>query len=107
MNRETKIVQTPGGVEVVLNTFITGREEREIEQAMYSNVKMQYAAKAQDINMEGFDAASLVLAENKALELVVVSVGGKTENVIEAILDLSSIDYRFIKDQVNEITGKK
>jgi len=79
-NRETKKVTTPiSKQEVVLKSFLTGREKREFT----SN------------SDEGFEMIGIRVA--------VVSVDGKTDGVIDAILDMHGKDYDFILNEMAEI----
>ena len=44
-------------------------------------------------------------AERITLETMVISVGGNSENVYEALENLHPEDYKAVLDKVNEVTG--
>ena len=100
---ETKEVTTPiGEIKIVLKSFITGRESREIKGVYFKGVKFKMegqAAKSDDIDMSKVTEDS----ENKAIEVVVVSVNGSEENKLDTILDMNVKDYDFVKDEVNKV----
>jgi hypothetical protein len=83
--------KTVTGIELVLKPYITGREAEILTQIVGETVEKR--------NVE---------LSHKTIELVVVSVGGKTEDVLNTILDLPFTDYIEITTKVQEIaTGKK
>jgi hypothetical protein len=56
----------------------------------------------------GFKGTVLAEAQDSAIRLVVVSVDGQTDNVVDRVLDLPSQDYKEIIAAINEVTeGKK
>lgn len=100
---ETKEIITPiGEVKIILKSFITGRESREIKGVYFKGVKFKMEgqiSKSEDIDMSKITEES----ENKAIDTVVVSVNGSEENKLDAILDMNVKDYDFVKDEVNKI----
>lgn len=100
--RPTKEITTSGGHKVVLKEWITGREDRELVSILLRDIEMTQRGKEQEF--AGFKVGIAEEAENKAIELVVISVDGKTENIVDAVLDLPSADYDKIKAAINEIT---
>jgi NAD-dependent SIR2 family protein deacetylase len=79
-NRETKKVITPVDKhEVVLKSFLTGREKRE-----FTNNPD-----------EGFEMIGI--------RVVVISVNGKTDKISDAILDMHGKDYDFVLNEMAEI----
>lgn len=105
MERETKNIQTPNKHEVVIKTYITGREKREIQNIFLNEVEMNVVGK--QANMTNIKGDLVARAEEKTIELLVVSVDGKTENIVDLVLDLNSEDSDFITDAINEMTSKK
>lgn len=92
--RETKTLTTPiGKVEVVMNAYVTGGEKRKLRDIFMDENKT---------DMEKFNNA-----EDLAWQTVVVSIGGNTENIVEAILNMRAEDTKFITDEVNQITAEK
>ena len=100
---ETKEIITPvGKIKVILKSFITGRESREIKGVYLNGIKMKMegqVSKSDDIDMGKLTE----LSENKAIETVVISVNESEENKLDAILDMNVKDYDFVKDEVNKI----
>lgn len=103
--RETKEYTTPSGRKVVLNSYITGRENREITNIFLEKAEMTMVGNTP--NITGIKGDITNLAENKTIELMVVSVDGQTDNVLDTILDLPTQDYDFIVLTMNELKGKK
>ncbi len=94
MQRETKTIKTPvGGIEVVINAYVTGREKR-----LISNVFLQKGKADAELYNEAQDAA---------LRAIIVSVGGKTEGIVDAVLDMRHSDSKFVIDAVNEVSSDR
>lgn len=105
MQRETRTITTPTSkVSIVVNEYITGLEARSI-----THVYLR-----EDLNpIDKYN-----LSQDLAFQLAVVSVGGIKHgdtqadgtkfDVAKAILALPSVDEKYVRDVVNEITnGKK
>lgn len=103
--RETKTFTTTGGHVIEHKTYITGREMNEIQKVLLKNVKVDVKGAGQDVT--GFEASSITELNNKTLEVVVVSVDGKKENVIDTLLDLPNSEYAEVIAKINEVTGDK
>jgi hypothetical protein len=104
--RETKEIVTTNGHTAVMYTYITGMEKRAISEALFGDVQITPSGK--DANINGFKGSDAFKAENKAMELVVVSVDGKTDDVVNSILNLRVEDSDDIIRAINEVTeGKK
>jgi hypothetical protein len=98
---ETKTIKTPGGVEVVLKAWISGFELRNIERPFK---KMKMTVDSSGVGKGEIDAGVATEESIKtAVETVVISVGGKTENVYTAIGEMKSSDYKFILDEVDKV----
>lgn len=86
---------------VELKDYLTGRDIEEIE-APTKSVMMR-------INEQGKPAGEVNVGEakarsiHKAIERVVISVDGKTEQVLDAVLDLPVNDYRLVLREVDKI----
>lgn len=102
MNRETTTITTPVSKQVVvINTYLTGREKRQL-----TNVFLQGDLKfnADSKNVTGINYALIDKEQDLAWSLVVVSIDGVTEGIVEKILDMRSQDYDFIVAEVNKVT---
>ena len=101
MNRETITVVTPvESKEVVLKAWITGREKREITASYLDS-----ASVGTDMKNVKISAETVQKLQDKTFELIVVSVAGSTDNIVESILDMRSGDYDFIVAELNKVTG--
>lgn len=96
MERQTKKVKAPSGKEVELKTYLTARERRQIREAYLNSInpEIDVNGKATITSVSG---EKLSAAEDKLLEVSIVSYDGSTENVLNRILDGDSPeDYDFI-----------
>jgi len=103
--KETKEIITPiDKHKVVLKSFITGRDSRELKNVYFKDAEF-YLDGAQPKSSK-LDMAKLTQeAEDKAIEIVVVSVDGKEDNKVDAILDMKKRDSDFVIDEINKITN--
>lgn len=104
--RETKEFTTKGGHIIVYKTYLTGRESNEIQKVLLKDVKLEVGTTGQ--NISGFNANNVAELNNKTIELLVVSVDGKKEKVLDIILDdMPSSDYTEIIAELNKATEEK
>lgn len=103
MNRETKTITTPADKkEIVLNSWITGREKRELKRIFLEQTN---AANTAEENKKKMNVADLVeKAENRAIEMIVVSVDGKKEKIVDEILNMKAKDYDFVISEINKVS---
>jgi hypothetical protein len=107
--RETKEIKTPVDNHVlIIKTYLTGREYREIEAVFLSMSKISPDG-SQVTEMNG---SVVKQAEDKLIEQAVVSVDGSTEKMLDTILDFKRNDFNFVITELNtmrygEIDGKK
>lgn len=102
MERETTSFKTPvSQQEVVIKSWLTGREKRKIQE-VYLN----------EMSFKGGEDASYDLrgelvnkAQDVAIQTVVVSVDGKAENILDILLDMRGQDFDFVVEQINKITA--
>ena len=102
--RETKELNI-GEHKVVVNTYVTGREMRNIESSMMDKLEMSQKGKEQEIT--GFKGSMLSERQDMQIKAVVVSVDGRSENIIDAVLDLPTTESEQILDYVKELTEPK
>ena len=104
MERETIKITTPVDKhEVILNAWITGKERRDIQRPFMTT--MSVTVKGGEPEVEAKDASAVLeQVENRTIELTVVSVNGKTEKVLEQVLDMKSNDFTFVLKEINKIT---
>lgn len=100
MSRETKEIITPiGKNKIVIKTWLTGGESEQIQNVFLSAQEIS-ASNPTEFKLKG---STISEANHKAVESVVVSVDGKTNDILKTVLDLRSEDYRFIVEKINEI----
>lgn len=102
--RETKEL-TIGKHTVVVHTYVTGRELRQIEGAMMDKLEMSQKDGSQEI--KGFKGSMLAERQDMQIKAVVVSVDGQSDNVVDAVLDLPATESEQIMDYVKELTEPK
>lgn len=104
--RETKTVETKGGHKVVYKSWISGGESNQLSAVWLedSRVNMTEDGKTK---IEGFSGSVGFKAEKKLIEILVVSVNGSTENIVQAVEDLPLPDYKEILAALDIVTGKK
>ena len=103
--RETKEFKTPNGVEIVMFTYITGREMRDIQNVFLSNTTV--SVKNQKPEMSAVPADLSSQAEDKTIESLVLSVDGKDENVAELVGALRLEDYDAVMKELNSMASVK
>lgn len=104
MERETKKIITPiDKQEVVIKSWLTGGEKRDITNSLINGIKMDSSGTT-DINM----TSDLVnKSQDTALETIIVSVDGKEEDVLKRVLDMKSKDFDFVVTEINKITASE
>jgi len=99
---ETFEVATDGGHKVILKSFITFGEKREINNAF--NVAAIYENGAET---EKSMSSRLNASTDKAIETVIVSIDGKTTDLVKEFMALPNRDGVAIIARINEITENK
>lgn len=91
-----------GNHEVELRDWLTGREKRLIKNALWGGKNMTIKdgkGESDPVPMEDMDAST-----DKTIELMVVSIDGSRENILDTVLDMHSNDYDELMDKIEEIT---
>lgn len=105
MERETRTFKTPSGHEVVIKTYATGREVRTIENKYYQKSKLELVAGQPKIT--DMDLSAQFEVEQEMIRLLVDSIDGSKDDVVNKALDLRSQDYEALINELNEVTKKK
>lgn len=105
MNRETKTFKA-GEHEVVAYTYVTGRDLRNIEQIMLESLNIKADSKGSG-DVSGFTGEMLSKREDLQITSVIASVDGKTEKIVDLVLDMKAEDYDIVMKYVRELTEKK
>jgi len=103
-SRPTKELEI-GGHKIVFKTYATGRENNEIQSVYLRSAKISMVGK--DAQVGSFTGEVQIEAVKKSIEMLVVSVDGKTENVVDTILDLPVEDYEAVVAEIEQLTSKK
>lgn len=105
MARETTTIVTPvTKTEVVLNTFITGREFEYIQEPLMQAISTK--GSLTNLEVGGMDISKISESKHRMIEKYVVSVGGSTEKVVDAVLDMRHADYEFVMTELDNISKK-
>lgn len=100
-DRETFEIVTPiKGHIVVLRSWITGRESQKIDGAMFKGVGTTQDGKRLTPKLS---ESMLSDQENASIEVVVVSVDGKENDVVNAVLNMRAKDYSFVTAEVSKV----
>ena len=97
---------TPGGYQIVIKGFVSGGDMDELERVFLENITFDVDPDTGEVDQTKQSVPATVELDRtkKALELLVLSVDGQTEDVYKAVRDLPTADYDAIVDRVNEIS---
>jgi hypothetical protein len=103
-DRETKLFITPNSHQVLLHTYLTGREASALKSILLSSLKMTMSdMESKKVDMGGISGETLAEQERKTLEFLIVSVDGSAENAVEKFLDLPSSEYDAVLKEIENI----
>ncbi len=105
MERETKTIKTPNGHTIIIKSYATGREVRNIESKYYQKSKLELVGGQPKIT--DMDLSAQFEVEQEMIRLLVDSIDGSTDDVTNKVLDLRSQDYEAVIAELNEVTKKK
>lgn len=107
MTRETKTITTPAGNQaIVLNLYITGREFEYVQAPLFEAMSVDQPSLIGEVKMNNINIAKVNESTHRLLEKIVVSVDGRTDAILDTLLDMRQSDYQFIVDAVNELSKK-
>lgn len=98
-----EVVTPIGKAKVVLKDWITGKDSQAIDSAMFAGVGTSVDGKKLQPKLSDTMIAD---QENASIKAVVLSVDGNSENVVEAVLNMRSADYKFVLDQVDKVINE-
>lgn len=87
---------------VILNTYLTRRERRQVKNALLGGKEMSVNSKNDvnvSISMEATDAA-----EDATFNLMIVELNGSKENILERMLELPDDEAGDIKNKIDDLT---
>ena len=99
--RQTHEIVTPiGGQTIVCLDWINGREKQKIEGAMFKSIETSGTG----TNMKPKMSETMIASqENAAIDAVVISIDGSTENIVDTVLDMRVKDFDFILKHAQQI----
>ena len=110
MQIPTKEIITPiQKRKVVIKEYITGRDREYINEPMYSAVETTPKIVGGKTNIEfpKVDVQKFITeSQHREIEKFVVSVDGKTEKILDEVLDMHENDSAFVTSEINKISKK-
>lgn len=101
MQRETKEIITPGGVKVIIKTWISAREANIVKQPMLQAMKVDVGTGSTSSTING---DFMIEQEKNLLKVLVVSVNGDDKDPVDNLLDnYPNADYQAVIAEVNKI----
>ena len=97
---------TSSGVNYEVVDYITGQDQRYIEEPLYASMEMKQKVTG-DQEISSFKGTVILAMQDRRFEVALASLDGSSENIIDRLLKLKVADYNEIKDVVSEITGEK
>jgi len=94
---KTKTIQF-GEHNAELKEYITQKDDRDIRKPLYDNVNVNDAGE-----MSGLKGSMAFQMEDKCIEVIVVSLDGSGENILQRALELPAKDYQALMKEVNNV----
>lgn len=106
---DIKIIETPiGKQKVEIKTWLTGRDTRDIRNVYLEAADIKIKGKTgEQSEIAGLSGKIAQQAEDKAIEIVVIAIDGKKEDILNRLLNMRTEDYEFVIEEINSITGEK
>lgn len=105
-DRPTKELALPfTKTSIVAKEWISGREQEYIEKPTTESVEVKPDSSGR-VSFGKLDTNKLAESTHRAIETVVVSVNGKSENVLDAVLDLPAQDYNLVIGYIQDLLKK-
>lgn len=106
-SRETKEYTTKSGAhKFVAKTYITAREERDIQEPMFKSMEVK-AKMSGEQEMSSFKGSLLHEIQDKRITAVLVSLDDSIEDILKRVLDLPLPEYEEIYAVIAEVSGEK
>ena len=100
--RETKEITTPQGHRVVINTYLTGRERRDMQSIFLKDTAIN--GKSGEMEISNFKGSTITEANDFLLKTLIVSLNGDASNAFDRVLDLHGDEYEFIKNEIDALS---
>ena len=102
MTRETKTIETPSNQKVEIYTYITGGEHRQISNVFLEGMTFEVGEDGKP-KSNAIHADLTSKAQDKTIELLVVSVNGEKEGVLEKVLNLPKVDFDSVVGELDKV----
>jgi len=104
--RESKKIKTSGGTEVEIYTYLTFGESRKIQGIYLESMKINLDDGGTPVvsDIQGEIANK---SQDETIRLLVKSVGGKSDNVLEAVNNMPQKEGEEVIKAINDITGSE
>lgn len=106
METKTKTIKTSGGHEVVLKEEISAKEFILLRDVWLNNAKIT-GSNPEDMSFAGVTGAMVKEHEQKSIGVVVISIDGNSDKILDQVLELSATDYQEIVAEVHKVTAGK
>ena len=100
--RPTATIKTPCEKILIIKTYLTGREQRQIRDLYFSKSKMSITAEGQG-ETKVTDPTLLEEYENKIIDLAVISYDESAEAIMERLLDMPQAELAFVLKQASAL----
>lgn len=98
---EKQVIKTPSGIEIKVRSYLTGRQQREIDDIALSATTFDETTNQP--KMTGLNAEIVRKIEDKTIETMVVAVDGKEDDILNRVLDLPAMDYQFVIKETDKL----
>lgn len=106
MDRDTLSLETPvKKSQVVYYSYLTGREYEYIQTPLFQAMPISGSSTG-DVKMGQVDVSKIQESTHRLLEKLIKSIDGKTEGLVDVILDMPQKDYQFVIDELNALSKK-
>lgn len=103
MTRETtKITLPTSKLEVEIKSYVTGGEKQELMKFLMRGASID--PKSSTINGD-IKIETVMEANDKAIEMLVVSFNGSKENILQSVKDLRVKDYDYLKTAIDAVSN--
>lgn len=108
MDRPTKTITTKNGHVVVLKEWLTAGENQEMQRVFLKSTKATFDKGAMRENpdsafaLDNLSGEAILDMQNKMIEVYVISIDEKTDDIVKTALSLRSEDYDEIIVSLNE-----
>lgn len=87
-------------MEIEIRDFITGKEFKQLQETFVAGASL-----GEGNTLKANDPSVFLKMQDEAVKMLVLSVAGVRENILDAVEALRQEDYQQILDKVNAITS--